>query len=147
MRRMNLGKLESLDRRDLYNLASGLALTASNRLDATEKCVEFVLADTKGLWHGRARALMCRRLKHCELNSEQRQQLVNCITDRLTTGTFSEQFRDQLRLAMHLDPKRAFEVAHKCLTGSKEYVRRLATWVVNHEERRAQSGIAGHQLD
>ena len=27
-------------------------------------CVAFVVAETKGIWHGRARAMFCRRLKH-----------------------------------------------------------------------------------
>ena len=133
MSQTNLRKLESLDKGDLYDLADGLV---SKEVGAIEKCVEFILADTKGLWHGRARAKMCRRLKHCEINPEQRQKLVTCITDRLASGSFSEQYYDQLRLAMHLDQKRTFEVAHKCLTSaSKEHVRRFAKWVIDHEER------------
>ena len=32
-----------------------------------EKCVQFFLAETKGLWHNRARAAISRRLKHCVL--------------------------------------------------------------------------------
>ncbi len=133
MSETNLRKLESLDKGDLYDLADGLV---SKEVGAIEKCVEFILADTKGLWHGRARAKMCRRLKHCEINREQLQKLVTCITDRLASGSFSEQFYDQLRLAMHLDQKRTFEVAHKCLTSaSKEHVRRFAKWVIDHEDR------------
>jgi hypothetical protein len=133
MSRANLRELESLDKGELYDLADGLV---SKEIGAIKKCVEFILADTKGLWHGRARAKMCRRLKHCEIDSEQRQQLVTCITDRLATGSFSEQFYDQLRLAMHLDRKRTFEVAHKCLiSASKDHIRRFADWVINHEQR------------
>jgi hypothetical protein len=133
MGQTNLRGLESLDMGDLYDLAEGLA---SKKVGAIEKCVEFILADTKGHWHGRARAKMCRRLKHCEINQEHCQQLVTCITDRLAAGSFSEQFYDQLRLAMHLDQERTFAVAHKCLTSaSKEHVRRFAEWIINHEER------------
>ena len=133
MSQTNLRELGSLDKGDLYDLADGLV---SKEVGAIENCVEFILADTKGLWHGRARAMMCRRLKHCEINPERRRQLVTCITDRLASGRFSEQFYDQLRLAMHLDQERTFEVAHKCLTsGSKEHVRRFAKWVIDHEER------------
>jgi hypothetical protein len=133
MSQTNLRELESLDKGDLYDLADGLA---SNEVGAIEKCVAFILADTKGHWHGRARAKMCRRLKHYEINPEQCQRLVTCITDRLAAGAFSEQFYDQLRLAMHLDRKRTFAVAHKCLTSaSKEHVRRFAKWVIDHEER------------
>jgi hypothetical protein len=79
--------------------------------------------------------MMRRRLKHCEINPEQSQQLVTCIADRLAAGNFSEQFYDQLRLAIHIDSKRTFDVARTCLTSaSKEYVRRFAKWVIDHEE-------------
>ncbi len=81
------------------------------------------------------RAMMCRRLKHCDVEQDQRHQLVECILKRLVTGDFSEQFRDQLRLAIHLESERAFKIAHKCLTcESKVHIRRLATWVVEHEK-------------
>lgn len=46
-------------------------------------------------------------------------------------GNLSEQFRDQLRLAIHLDPERASQKAHKCLAeASKAHIRRLARWMV-----------------
>lgn len=134
-------ELKSLTKIDLNSLAYGLLLNETGALEkyetgAVEKCVEFTLAETKGNWHGRARALMCRRLKHCELNPEQRRQLVTCISDRLARGDFGEQFYDQLRLAMHLDQKQTFKVAQECLSNSpKEYVRRFALWVLQHEGR------------
>ena len=125
-------ELEHLDKGDLHELAGGLL--SCNR-EAIDRCVEFILAETKGLWHGRARAMMCRRLKHCDIAPAQRQQLVDCIMNRLVSGNFSEQFRDQLRLAIHLDPERTFKLAHGCLTStSKEHIRRFARWVVKHEE-------------
>jgi hypothetical protein len=43
-----------------------------------QKCVEFILEETKGNWHGRARAVICPRLKHCDV--EQARQPVSCIT-------------------------------------------------------------------
>ena len=39
-----------------------------NDTDAIESCIKFIEEDTKGAQHGRARALMCRRLKHCTLD-------------------------------------------------------------------------------
>ena len=125
-------ELEHLNKGDLYDLADGLL---SCDREAIVRCVEFILAETKGNWHGRARAMMCRRLKHCDVAPEQRQQLLDCIMKRLVTGDFSEQFRDQLRLAIHLDTERTFKLAHGCLTStSKKHARRLAQWVVKHEE-------------
>jgi hypothetical protein len=125
-------ELEHLDKRDLHDLADGLILCDREAID---RCVEFILAETKGCWHGRARAMMCRRLKHCDIVPEQRRQLVDCIMNRLASGNFSEQFRDQLRLAIHLDPERTFKLAHTRLASpSKGHVRRFAQWVAKHEQ-------------
>src|SRR5262245_61748238 len=87
-----------------------------------ERCVEFVLAETQGLWHGRARAMMCRRLKHCTLGRTHSDQLLACITARLTNGVFSEQFKDQLRLAMHLSLPRTVKVCRAALVSPKQHV-------------------------
>ena len=131
MRWPNTRELESLSRCDLRDLVASLGQTHFLEI---ERCVEFVLAETTGLGHGRARAKMCRRLKHCNLDSEQRRRLVFCITDRLTAGHFSQQFYDQLRLAIYLDQKRTFAAARQCLTSaSPDYVRRFAMWVIGHE--------------
>jgi uncharacterized protein (DUF2236 family) len=84
---------------------------------------------------------MCRRLKHCQLTPDEERALVNRITQRLAAGTFSEQFRDQLRLAIKLDTQTTLSVATQCLTAQKAHVRRLAAWVVNNVERRRENGI------
>jgi hypothetical protein len=80
-------ELENLDKGDLYDLADGLL---SCDREAIDRCFEFILAETRGVWHGRARAMMCRRLKHCEIAPERRQRLVDCIMNRLVSGDFSE---------------------------------------------------------
>jgi hypothetical protein len=125
-------EFDHLDKDSLHRLAAGLSTCSSETLD---RCVKFVLAETRGIGHGRVRAMMCRRLKHCDLGKDQRQLLVDCILRRLETGKFSEQFRDQLRLAMHLEQKQTFERARNCLThNSKVHIGRLATWVIMHQE-------------
>uniref|UniRef100_Q01V88 DNA alkylation repair enzyme n=1 Tax=Solibacter usitatus (strain Ellin6076) TaxID=234267 RepID=Q01V88_SOLUE len=120
------------------DLAYGLVL---RRDGAIERCVEFILAETNGNWHGRARAMMCRRLKHCDVNAEQSSQLVSCITRRLTTGNFAEQFYDQLRLAMHLDQKSTFDIAQIWLASPKEHVRRFAAWILKTLLKKSESGL------
>jgi hypothetical protein len=131
IRQAKVDELRSLSKGDLHDLADGLVLKETG---AIEKCVEFILAETKGNWHGRARAMMCRRLKNCELNPEERKQLVTCISDRLVHGNFGEQFYDQLRLAMRLDQKQIFAVAQECIASPpKEYVRRFALWILKHD--------------
>jgi hypothetical protein len=116
--------------------------------DAVERTVQFVGAETLNHWHGRGRAMMCRRLKHVGLSPAQQARLVAAILGRLVGGTFSEQFRDQLRLAVHLDRVAAFTAARQALTSDKEHVRRLAAWVASHEQgqpaddRRANAATA-----
>jgi hypothetical protein len=129
-RKLPINEFEALTKVQLHELADNLLIEEPA---AIEKCVEFIAAETEGLWHGRARAMMCRRLKHCPLSELQRDLLVVRITERLAAGHFAEQFRDQLRLAMHLDPSHTFKIARGCVTNSKPHVRRYAEWVLSHE--------------
>jgi hypothetical protein len=126
-------ELSTLSKVALHELADGLRSPEPEILD---RCVEFVVADTVGNWHGRARAMICRRLKHCELSPAQRAQLLKRICARLSEGTFSEQFKDQLRLALHLDLEYTLRVARKCRESQKSYVRRYAEWALSPEHLR-----------
>lgn len=128
-------EFEGLGKYELQGLADRLL---EKDPAAIERCALFVIAETRGFWHGRARAMMCRRLKHCELEQQHRAQLVEAITTRLATGQFSEQFKDQLRLAMHLDFQKTAEACRKILANPRRlYVRRYAQWVLLHEEQNA----------
>ncbi len=102
--------------------------------DVIETCVQFVCAETGSgsVWHGRGRAMLCRRLKHVRLTQNQRDRLVACILERLSGGQFSEQFRDQLRLALHLDRGESFAVAQRALKAAKPHTVRYARWVLSH---------------
>lgn len=104
---------------------------------AIEWCVTFVEQETRGVGHGRARAMMSRRLKHCPLSQHQRSRLVRVVLDRLVRGTFSEQFKDQLRLAMHLDPAATRKVADDCSNAAVAHIRRYATWLLSHKSAAA----------
>ncbi len=117
----------ALAKGDLHHLAGRLL---SDEPSAIATCIEFIEAETKGIWHGRARAMMCRRLKHCSLSSSQRTRLVSCITERLCSGHFPEQFRDQLRLALRLDATRVSTIARSCAHDHRDYVRRYAAWLL-----------------
>ena len=120
-------EFKALSKQELHALADELLLCNPNVVDY---CVKFVVAATKGHWHGRARAMMCRRLKHCALSRNTRASLLRCILGRLKAGEFSEQFKDQLRLALHLDAKQTFRACQVALSSTKPYVRRYATWVL-----------------
>ena len=117
-----------MSKRDVRALADELA---SGATEVVEKCIHFICAETKGLWHGRGRAMMCRRLKHLELPRAHRERLLRVILGRLDSGDFSEQFRDQLRLATRIDSERAFAVARRALASPKDHVRRYARWVLS----------------
>ena len=117
----------SLSKQELRALADRLAEQEPVSIGC---CVEFVLLETKGNGHGRARALMCRRLKHCELSRPSKRKLLACILQRLQCGKFSEQFKDQLRLAMCLDPKQTSDACERAASSEFAYVRRYADWLL-----------------
>ena len=124
---------EALNKIQLHHLADGLLLGDQS---AIQSCIQFIQAESRGIWHGRARAKMCRRLKHIDLPSHLRSQLVQCITRRLTKGVFSEQFKDQLRLAMVLDSHYLIRAAEQSINSEMAHVARLSSWViVRHKER------------
>lgn len=97
---------------------------------AVDRCLVFFAAETRGLWHNRARAKIARRLKHWQLSQAQKALVLEVVLRRLTSGRFTEQFKDQLRLGSSLDRQRLLEAAHICLASPKEYVRRYAGWII-----------------
>jgi hypothetical protein len=126
-------QLPLLSKRELHALADGLLEGDPWSID---RCVEFVLAETKGLWHGRARAMMCRRLKHCDFGRTNRRKLVSCILGRLRSGNFSEQFKDQLRLALSLDRPQTLEQCELALHSEVAHVRRYGAWLLKLDRAR-----------
>jgi len=124
-------EFERMSKRDVIDLAEQFE---SGSVEIVERAVRFVCAESEGLWHGRGRAKICRRMKHLDLPRSHRERLLGTILDRLVTGHFSEQFRDQLRLAMHLDGRKTFAVASSALSSDREYVRRYARWVLSHQQ-------------
>ena len=129
--RTQTSNFESLDKGELIALCDRLLADDS---EAVEECVTFIEAETMGLWHGRARAMMARRLKHRRLSQPQRTRVVRAILDRLVSGRFSQQFKDQLRFVLHVAPERAFTVARSCQGAASEHIRRYATWILSHEK-------------
>ena len=127
-----------LSKPGLHALADRLLV---DEAEAVERCVAFVLVESRGFWHNRARAMMSRRLKHCSLSAAQRGALVACITGRLAAGTFAEQFKDQLRLALHLDLAATRRAAAACLDSPAAHVRRHAAWVLSAEHLRDRPPI------
>ena len=114
-------------KQELHALADGLLVGDPDSID---RCIDFVDSYSEGIWHGRARAMMCRRLKHIELNTSDASRLVVAILDRFQNGKFAEQFGDMLRLALVLDDDATKKVARKLSTDSRKYVRSQARWIL-----------------
>ena len=98
--------------------------------DAVEEAVHFAVSESFGIWHGRARAKICRRLKNHPPSPVLRSRLVEAILQRLTEGRFSEQFKDQLALALRFEPARTRATAKSLLESPKPYVVRYANWLI-----------------
>lgn len=119
-----------IEKKNLHRLADRLR---NGDRDAIESCILFVESDSEGVWHGRARAMMCRRFKHIELPKEDADRLVVSILRKFELGRFAEQFRDLLRLALKLDAESTNDVARRLSNDSRSYVRRQAEWILeNH---------------
>ncbi len=92
--------------------------------------VVFTMAESKGIWHGRARAKICRYFKNHPPDVTLSASLVESIIKRLQQGKFSEQFRDQLRMAIRFAPEKMKSIALALSTSELDYVRRYAFWVL-----------------
>ena len=125
-----VSSFESLDKEELHALCDRLL---SEDSAAVEESIAFIAAATRGIWHGRARAMMARRLKHCRLSQSQLTRIVRAILARFVSGRISEQFKDQLRFVLHVAPDQAFAVARSCQAAPSEHVRRYAAWILSHE--------------
>lgn len=93
------------------------------------ECINFVLGESFGVWHGRARAKICRNLKNHAPDAGLSARLVEKVIWRLENGEFSEQFKDQLTMAIRFAPDRMLKAATLLLDDKKDYVRRYANWV------------------
>jgi hypothetical protein len=113
--------------------------------EVIHELVVFTLTESRGLWHGRARAKICRNLKNHPPDATLQSNLVDTIAERLIYGRFSEQFRDQLSMAIRFAPDRMRTIAESLLTSDKTYVRRYADWVIktlNQREVQANNPMA-----
>ena len=123
-------RVPPFESRSKYDLCALCDRLLANDPDAVEECVAFLEAETVRMWHGRARAVMARRLKHRPLSESQQERVARAVLGRLVRGRFSEGFKDQLRLVLRLDPERAFAVARGVPASTPEHARRYAAWVL-----------------
>ncbi|QDT07757.1 hypothetical protein K227x_61850 [Rubripirellula lacrimiformis] len=99
--------------------------------DATSRATVFVASESFGLWHNRARAKLCRYFKNHPPTDGECKRMVDAIVNRLLDGRFSEQFKDQLSMAIRFDADRLADAAKTAACSDKDYVRRYAAWISN----------------
>lgn len=116
--------ISQLTKVDLYQLIE--AVKAGDR-DSISKATLFVAHESFGLWHNRARAKLCRHFKnHPPAQTEDCNRMIDAIIQRLIDGRFSEQFMDQISMAIRHDPQRLYAAAIAASTSEKAYIRRYA---------------------
>ncbi|MEJ7594631.1 MAG: hypothetical protein WKF77_24125 [Planctomycetaceae bacterium] len=103
--------------------------------DAIEEAVVFTAKESFGLWHGRARAKICRNLKSRTIPRGFQDLLVQAICNRLLAGDFSEQFKDQLAMAIRFRPLEMAQCAKQACESPKDYVQRYGQWVLKKLSR------------
>ena len=99
--------------------------------DAIEEAVMFTAMESFGNWHGRARAKICRNLKSRTIPGGLQDILVQAISNRLLAGTFSEQFKDQLAMAIRFRPSEMEHFARQACQSPKSYIQRYGQWVLH----------------
>ena len=123
---------ESYRRAELQELIERIKASDA---DAIEEAVAFASRDSIGLWHGRARAKICRNLKNREIPRQLQDVLVQAIANRLLNGEFSEQFKDQLAMAIRFRPLEMAQYATEACESQKDYVQRYGHWVLEKLSR------------
>ncbi len=103
--------------------------------EALEDCLSFFEADSKGLWHNRARAKLARRFKHISLSPHQQARVMNAIIRRFISGDFSEQFVDQLHLALRIEASQLYAAAERVSSDAKPHIRKCADWILADRSR------------
>jgi hypothetical protein len=132
--------LENLGMRDpqmidpnLYSkpeLHEMIALVRSGDSHALGLAFDFVIGESKHMWHGRARANLCRAFKNMTLEPWQKSVLVRTIQKRLETGNFSQQFKDQIVMAIRFDRRSMQNSAEALLDSPIRHVKRNAAWTI-----------------
>lgn len=138
--------IRSLTKPELHSLIDDVK---RGDADAISRAIAFVAAESFGIWHNRARAKLCRHFKNYPPSDGERERMVDAIVNRLIDGQFSEQFKDQLSMAIRYDPDRLSDASNVASTSDREYIRRYADWVqhvldsssVNPKEGRAPNPV------
>ena len=105
--------------------------TKAGDSDAIRHAIEFILVESFGYWHNRARAKLCRYFKSHPPSPQQCNRLVAAICGRLISGNFYEQFKDQLSMAIRFNPDRMRKCGQTALKSDRDYVVRYGHRVLH----------------
>jgi len=92
--------------------------------------IVFLIENSLGFGHNRARAHIARKLKHFPVTEDQRIKIVSAVLEKLEKGRIDEQFTDQLRLAFNLSPEVVRDKAKELSLSPKDHVRKYANKVL-----------------
>ena len=120
-----------LSKVQLHAMADALLLGEAG---AKETAIAFFEQDSEGLWHNRARAMIARRVKNIPITQKEKERLVEAVKVRLSTGKISEQFKDQLKMALFLDRTATIDCARLSLSSQKAHIVKYARWIIEHEK-------------
>lgn len=96
------------------------------RPSGLQEAVNFIAGNSRAVGDNRRRALLARRLKHVPLAAAQQEWLLMHILEKFRAGAIDEQFMDQLRLCLRLDPVRTLRCARNLQHSDKAYIQRCA---------------------
>lgn len=125
---------QNLTRKELRDLADRVS---ENDSASIEFATRFFAVETRGTWHNRARAMLARRFKHCDLADRQKHRVLNAIFRRLQEGAFFEQFKDQLRFALYTDPDRTIHEAESAINRPVPRIIQYPRWILKHRTKPA----------
>lgn len=128
-----------------YELTHMISLMKKGDLDSLDEAVYFLINESDGVWHGRARAKISRNIKNKDLESDIKLKIAAVIAGRFNSERFAEQFKDQLKTAIKFAPNLLRKYASIQLHSSKSYMKRYANWIINYLEATERS--AKQQLD
>ena len=128
--------MKSYAPRDIRDLAANelhelIENTKAGSPDAIQSSVRFVVAESFGYWHNRARAKLCRHFKNHPPQLKECDRMVNAIFGRLTSGNFYEQFKDQLSMAIRFNREKMTKAANIAIKSEREYIRRYGKRVLH----------------
>lgn len=112
------------DLRDLVECVKGL------NEEAKAVAIIFLQRNSRGYWHNRGRAALCRYFKRNPPSKRDCEAIGNAIATKLISGFIDEQFKDQLRFAIVHTPDILRRAAYVAAESNNPIACQHADWVL-----------------